>query len=119
MSSHGPLSTAGRTVRNYLLPVSLLLLAGCGQGAGLSADRTLLPLINGAVSGELIEKLAPLQRLPGTPDFDTAIDLIMARLEEGGFTLVDEPPDGLPLSESSGSYAFVLRSRRIYRRRSW
>jgi len=96
-------------VRNYLLPVSLLLLAGCGQGAGLSADRTLLPLINGAVSGELIEKLAPLQRLPGTPDFDTAIDLIMARLEEGGFTLVDEPPDGLPLSESSGSYAFVLR----------
>jgi len=109
MSSYHPLSAPGRHGTLRLLAISLLVMTGCGRGTPLNADRFLLPYIDGTVSGELIEALAPLQRLPGTPDFDTALDLILDRLEAGGFAIVDEPPDGPPLTGVSGGYAFVLR----------
>ncbi len=101
---------AGRHGTICLLFVSLFIGSGCDRGAGLNADRILLPYIDGLVADQLIEKLAPLQRLPGTPGFDNALDLIREQLEAGGFKVVeDPPPDGLPLTGYPGGYAFVLQ----------
>ena len=110
MSCPHPLYVAGRHGSICLLLISLLIGAGCERGAGLNTDRVLLPCIDGSIADQLIKELAPLQRLPGTPGFDTALELIRARLEEGGFEVVgDPPPDGPPLTGIPGGYVFVLR----------
>ena len=94
----------------------ILLLA-----AVLSACSIRLPLgvepgaeLHSRISAEralsLVSELAPLMRLPGTPEYDRALDRIAARLREGGFIVLPGPPasgGAVPAGTPPG-YVWVL-----------
>ncbi len=92
--------------------LAALLLGGCSR-TPIPGERS-LPRLAPRVSSEpiqdLIERLAPLQRFPATPDYDLALEQLAAFLQEGGIPAGPAPgpagalPGGLWFLSDSLAY---------------
>jgi hypothetical protein len=91
------------------LLIAALLLGGCSRTpvpAERSLDR-LAPRVSSEPILTLIERLAPLQRLPATPGYDLALDHLAAFLQAGGIPLGPAPG---PAGEMPGGAWFLADS---------
>jgi hypothetical protein len=93
----------------------LLLTTACGSAApGEKAASKLDPLLDGSAGRDLLEAISGVERLAGTPAFETALEEIANRLRSGGFVSGPIPPDG-PLSpDTRDAYQFVFRDSLLY-----
>jgi|GEM_PF-1329278 len=85
---------------------------GCTGGSpfGVRTGAELAPRISGERALELVDELAPLVRLPGTPGYDRALVEIADRLAAGGFVPLAAPPatgGSVPPGTPTG-YVWVL-----------
>ncbi len=88
----------------------LLLSTGCGSAPfGERPVKRLGPSIDGSAGSELLAAISGTERLPGTPSFDSALDVIAERLRAGGFHNAAIPPDGALAADGVDAYQFMLR----------
>ncbi len=73
----------------------VMVLSGCtGEPPlGVREGNRLAAGISGDRARMLVDELAPLLRLPGTPGYDRALEIVAARLHAGGFVPLESPPN--------------------------
>ncbi len=121
MSLVSTLSASRHRLTDARATVLIVLLAGaiCGCGGrveiGRATTEAVRPLIEETSLLELVAELAPISRLPATPGFNQALEIIHGRLRQGGFTFLPvPPPDGDPPDGAPPAYCFFLSDSLAY-----